>query len=384
MTRQGFAAGLMLLLFGGGLIGAQTVDDLKLQIHGYATQGFIYSTNNNWNTTSSSDGSAAWTEAVVNLTSEPQPRLHIGVEARYFLLGNNGNKITLDWAEADYRVNEKVGFRVGKVKTPSGLLNDIQDIDPAYLWVLLPQSVYPLASRDSILAHYGGVFYGKLRLGESFGSVEYNAFGGQRVVAADDGFLQQVENTGIEVPNGASGRTYGGKVSWLTPLRGLVLGASEDTENYSGAATLGGDPGTLRDPVFHIPFFFARFERNRVMLAGEYSRIWLNTRFDFQGLPEFQHMLDQREYYAMASYRLTNQLNTGIYFSSSSDHQAPITSARYQKDWALAARYDCNEYLYLKLEQHFVDGTALGYSSSDNANLMPNTRMTLLKVGVSF
>ena len=374
----------MLLLCGGGFAAAQNIDDLKLQIHGYATQGFIYSTNNNWNTTDSSDGSAAWTEAVVNLTVQPEPKLRIGVEARYFLLGENGNTITLDWAEADYKVNEKFSIRVGKVKTPSGLLNDIQDIDPAYLWVLLPQSVYPLASRDSILAHYGGVVHGKFRLRESLGSVEYNAFGGQRVLAHNDGFLQQVENVGIDVPNGVSGRTYGGKVSWFTPLRGLVVGASEDTENYSGAANLGGAPGMLRDPVFHIPFFFARFERNRVMLAGEYSRIALNARFDFQGIPEIQHQLDQREYYAMASYRIADKLNTGIYFSSSSDRQAVISSARYQKDWALAARYDCNEYIYLKVEQHFMDGTALGYSSSDNPNLMPNTRMTLLKAGVSF
>jgi hypothetical protein len=63
--------------------------------------------------------------------------------------------------------------------------------------------------------------------------------------------------------------------------------------------------------------------------------------------------------------------------------QLPVSSARYQKDWALAGRYDFNPYLYLKLEQHFVDGTAIGLDS-DNPDLRPNMRMTLLKLGVSF
>lgn len=88
---------------------------------------------------------------VVNLAVEPQSRLRIGIQARYFLLGNYGNAIALDWAQADLKVNERFGFRVGKVKTPVGLLNDTQDVDSVHLWVLLPQSVYPLSSRDSIL-----------------------------------------------------------------------------------------------------------------------------------------------------------------------------------------------------------------------------------------
>ena len=78
------------------------------------------------------------------------PKLRVGVQARYFLLGNFGNAITLDWANADYKVNEKFGVRFGKVKIPSGLFNEIQDIDPSYMWALLPQSVYTLPDRNSI------------------------------------------------------------------------------------------------------------------------------------------------------------------------------------------------------------------------------------------
>ena len=49
---------------GSAFSAAQSLDDLNIQIHGYATQGFLYSTNNNVLTTNSSNGSPAWDEAV--------------------------------------------------------------------------------------------------------------------------------------------------------------------------------------------------------------------------------------------------------------------------------------------------------------------------------
>src|ERR1700679_2061704 len=170
--------GALALALGTLPAGAQSLDDLNIQIHGYATQGFLYTTQNNILTTSSSNGSPAWTEAVVNVGAQPIPKLRIGVQARYFLLGNFGNAITLDWAAADYKFDDRFGVRFGKVKTPSGLFNEVQDIDPSYMWSLLPQGVYPIASRNSVLAHYGGVVYGTFKLGQEFGSLEYRGWGG--------------------------------------------------------------------------------------------------------------------------------------------------------------------------------------------------------------
>jgi len=84
-------AGAITLLLGEILgaipMAAQSMDDLNLQVHGYAAQGFLYTTHNNIFYADSSDGSPAWTEAVVNLTAQPAPKLRVGVQARYFLLG---------------------------------------------------------------------------------------------------------------------------------------------------------------------------------------------------------------------------------------------------------------------------------------------------------
>ncbi len=84
----------------------------------------------------SSNGSPAWIEAVLNVSAVPTPKLRVAVQARYALLGTSGNAITLDWAAADYKVNDRFGVRFGKVKTPWGLFNETQDIDSSYMWVV--------------------------------------------------------------------------------------------------------------------------------------------------------------------------------------------------------------------------------------------------------
>jgi hypothetical protein len=376
---------LAILVFGfRSLALAQVTADLDMQVHGYVTQGFIYTARNNWNTMDSSDGSPAWTETVLNISATPQPRLRVGVQGRYLLLGYLANAITLDWAAADYKLNEHLGARAGKVKTPIGLLNETQDIDPAQLWVLLPQSIYALANRNSTLAHYGGVVYGTIPLGDRLGELLYRGYGGQRVLSSDDAVFQTVRDKGISLPNGATGPMYGGTLRWQTPLRGLMAGASEDSEHTSGAAVLGALSGSLKATHFYQPYFYGIYESNKLMVAGEYTRQALQKTTAFTGGPTIFIPKDQRAWYMMASYKLLEKLTGGIYYSDSLDRQLPINAARFQKDWALSARYDLNTFLYFKAEQHWVDGTELGYSTSDNTALHPNTRMTIFKIGVSF
>jgi hypothetical protein len=364
---------------------AQSMEELNLQVHGYATQGFIYSTNNNWDTTESTDGSAAWTEAVVNLSLQPESKLRIGVQARYYLLGDYGNAITLDWAQADYKVNERIGFRVGKVKVPIGLLNSIQDIDPAYLWVLLPQSIYPIASRSGILAVYGGSSYGTATLPKSLGKLDYSAYGGELILDADDGYLQPLRDSGEAVPNGLKGPSFGGSLHWRTPIHGLMVGATETAENVAGDVTAGPLSGTIGGNLLTKPYFFASYDDSKLTVAGEYSRVSTLREVRFTGIPLIESRSDQRSSYVMVSYKFAAKLTGGLYYSSSIDLQAPVRSSRFQKDWAFSSRYDFNPYLYIKLEQHLIDGTEIGYSTLDNADgLKPRSKMTLLKFGASF
>jgi hypothetical protein len=362
---------------------AQSMDDLNLQVHGYATQGFLYTNHNSWNGTDSSNGSAAWTEAVVNLSAQPDAKLRIGVQARYFLLGDYGDAITLDWAQIDYKVNSYLGFRVGKVKTPTGLFNEVQDIDPAYLWALLPQSIYGIADRDSLLSHYGGEVYGSVALGER-SKLEYRGYGGERIITGTSAVFQPLRDQGLNVPNGIRGPVYGGTLRWHMPLPGVMIGATVDEEHNAGEITAGPLSGTLQGQPGTVLTFFGKYENDKLMLAGEYGRVPINSAVQFPGLPLIANLIDYRDFYAMGSYKLSGKLSAGTYYSSFMNRAAPVSNARFQKDWTISTRYDFNPYLYAKAEQHFIDGTAIGFNASDNPNLQPTTRMTILKLGVSF
>ena len=120
------------------------------------------------------------------------------------------------------------------------------------------------------------------------------------------------------------------------------------------------------------------------MLAGEAGRNQVEGTITFPGRPVSRVNIDLHPFYVMASYHATGKLSAGLYYSSILNREVAPSSGRYQKDWTLATRYDFNPFLYAKFEQHFIDGTQINYSASDNANLQPDTRMTLLKLGVSF
>jgi hypothetical protein len=379
-----------LILLGSMTAAAQSIDDLNIQIHGYATQGFLYTTQNNIFTATSSNGSPAWTEAVVNLTSLPIPKLRIAVQARYFLLGSFGNSILLDWAAADYKFNERIGVRFGKVKTPWGLFNEIQDIDPAYMWTLLPQGIYELDNRESYMTHYGGVVYGTIGAGKA-GKLEYRAWAGEGLYSASSGLFINEAEEGYNLPQNIHGPLYGGALHWKTPVRGLMIGASDLTDNtwsapitYQNGSTLA--TGTHVTVANSQPNYFAIYEKGRWMAAFEYERAWVHVTSVFPTLPSgfFLTRQDDRSEYGMISYKITPKLSAGVYDSQNSNRQAPLGPGRYSKDWAISGRYDFNSFLYAKAEQHFIDGTNLGYDMTLNPNLKPDTRLTALKIGVTF
>ena len=385
LTKPMWATALGLAL-GAVVAPAQSLDDLNIQLHGYATQGFLYSTNNNLFTTSSSNGSPAWTEAVVNVGAQPIPKLRIGVQARYELLGNLANEITLDWAAADYKANDKFGVRFGKVKVPSGLFNEISDIDPSYQWALLPQSVYPLTSRNSQLATYGGVFYGTAGLPGRLGKLEYRGWSGAVVLTSNDGYFVALVEDGFTFPNGLTTVKSGGALHWKTPLSGLMVGASLISRDHErGTLDAGSATGKLLPNRRTEPDYFAKYEKDKLMVAAEINRIPVSATLQLGPGPGSPSRFDFRGGFAMATYKVTGKLTVGAYNSEYFDKAAALGPARYSKDWTISGRYDFNQFLYAKAEEHFIEGTDIVYDADLNPNgLKPNTKLTILKVGVSF
>jgi hypothetical protein len=171
-------------------------------------------------------------------------------------------------------------------------------------------------------------------------------------------------------------------------LSGLMIGASDGKDpEWTAKLTAGNGAltGTESTAPLNIPSYFALYEKNKVMVAAEYSRLPVSITLQFTGLPPSYERIDYRSWYAMASYKLTSKLTAGVYDSQQFNRQAALGPARYSKDWTISGRYDFGQYLYAKAEEHIIDGTAVGYDTDLNPNgLKPNTKLTILKVGVSF
>jgi hypothetical protein len=362
-------------------LGAQSMDDMNVQVHGYAAQGFLFSTHNDMFYADTSDGSPAWTEAVVNVTAQPDPKLRVGVQARYQLLGSSGNAVTMDWAAADYRVNDHLGVRFGKVKTPWGLFNETQDLDPTYMWALLPQSVYDIMTRDADLAHFGGVVYGSWDLGESAGKAEYRFWGGEQVIPSNDGQFDDLNAQGHGPTGAFVYPVFGGALHWRTPLHGLMVGGSDVRAEQASAGLNGGSESFA---AWNNLSYFGQFNHKKLMMAAEWNRQASPGTLNLTGLPASSISTDARGWYGMLSYKINGKFSAGAYNSQFFDRDAPLGTDRFTKDWTISGRYDVNQFIYVKAEEHFVDGSALSLDSLNNPNPTPKYSLTAMRIGVSF
>lgn len=362
--------------------GVRAQDLGNLQIHGFATQGFLFSSNNNYLTMDSSRGTLQWTEGAISLTDPLTDNLRFGIQLHMFQMGQvGGPAIEVDWVSGDYKINDQLGFRAGKVKIPEGLYNDSQVVDPLFLWVLLPQCVYPDDNRDFDLAVTGGELYGSAPLGKRGGRLGYRGYAGENRLDANGGYAQQLAGYGLSFPSPPSGKVYGGDVRWATPWRGLMVGTSAQSQNLDGS----GPEGTIHMPPALNLSYYAEWTKGRLHIAGEYWRLPLEPVLNVGGtivpVP-----LDQRAWYPMVDYRLTRKLQVGTYYSHYVNKGADTTEpANYSKDWVIAGRYDFNQYFYGKLEGHFQHGNGLGYYASVNPNgLKPDSNMLAARIGFSF
>jgi hypothetical protein len=367
----------------------------NIQIHGFATQGFLYSSSNNYLSTNSSSGSFAWTDGAVSISDQLSDKLRVGIQMHMYQLGDfGGPNPQVDWATGDYKVNEHFGFRAGKYKLPVGLFNDTQDVDAVHLWALLPQAIYPTDNRSFTLSALGGEFYGDQDLGKKGGTLAYSAYVGYRTMDLNGGYVKSID---LQLPSidqaigqpvtlitaAPSGKVYGGDVRWQTPLKGFLVGSSALVEDLQGSA----GPVSFRLERTTITQQYAQFERGKFYVSAEVKR--QPVPFSATAGPiVIPFPLDWRSWDIMTSYRLTEKFQVGTYYSHFVDAGGgnnTSLSGNYSKDWTISSRYNFNSHFYAKLEEHFVHGTDLGYYSDSNPNgTKPRSNILAAKIGFSF
>lgn len=359
---------------------AQETPD-ALQVHGFVSQGFIKSTRNNYlGPSARPQGSFDFTEVGINFTKPLGDKLRIGLQVFARDLGPLGNYTPqLDWYYVDYRLFDWLGVRAGKTKLPWGLYNEANDVDSGRVPVLLPQSLYPVANRESLFAQTGAELYGDVPLGAA-GSLEYRLYGGTIFLNTADA---SDALKGFEVPYEG-----GGRLMWRPPLDGLQLGSSAqlvrfdfdyaptaaERDQYDSSGLLPADFNGVISAYLDAKLWVAsvEYQREGLLLAAEYGRTY--ARYS-TGLRMPTVKIVNEGGYLMASYQVASWFTPGVYYSAffpdihdGAQPGVPLRGrAAYQHDVAATLRYDLTPNWLVKLEGHFMHGTA-GLSSTLNDN----------------
>ena len=406
--------GLALLCVCAGRMGwAQEfkVLDRSVQVHGFASQGFVHTDVNNWLTMDSSHvGSGEFTDFGANASTQVNDHFRVGAQIYDRKLGSLGAWIpTLDWAFADYQFRSWFGIRGGKVKTVLGLYNDTQDLDFIRTFALLPQSVYPTDLRDSTIGHLGGDVYGSVALPRHMGTMSYTAYAGLRKDSQHSGYPYLLTMYGTKF-NSFGGLQYGGDLRWKTPVAGLLLGASrlnQDTEG-SGTSVNPANPSAGRIPYSECSIadwtnqFYGQYRIGKWQFDAEYRR-YVRDQSIFGG--SSMNLSDIRGWYVSGTYHLAKRISAGSYYSRYAitsvvggalldlgiPQQTDTSLPRnHIYDKTISGRIDLTKFWNVKVEGHFIDGYGAGtypdgfYPQVNQQGFAPDTSALVLKTSMNF
>ncbi len=374
-------------------LGQFSLEGHTFQLHGFASQGYAVSNQNNFLTMQTSKGSFAFTDGGLNLSTSLTDKFRVGAQGYLRNVGQlGGGRLSLDWAFGDYRFADWFGIRAGKVKTPLGLFNDTQDAESLHTWALLPQSVYPLDLRSSTIAHVGGDIYGQLALRKA-GSIDYTVYGGARPNDRRSGYYFNTQDTGVPIRT-FTGKIVGSDVRWNTPVAGLMAGMSflDEMDHINGTYIAAGNaPYLLDSSPLHMTSAYVDYSRGKLRVNGEFRRNKKVERFNLFGNQSALNFSD-KGWFVTGAYRVTRQLELGAYHSHYRVDvpQTADPAGNHLFDTTLTARYDLTRWWNVKVEGHFMDGHGDLYSAhgfylrSNPTGIGPTTNLLVIRTGFYF
>lgn len=355
----------------------------KIQYHGFVTQGYTYTTNNNFfGESSKSNGSFEFTEIGLNGSS----RITNNILASAQILSRKTGALydgspTLDYGLLDFSLvsmeNWVGGVRVGRTKNPYGFYNDSRDVAVTRPSILLPQSIYFDKVRNLIHHSDGLQVYADIQLDN-----------------ADIFFQSSYGNPSIDknVEFAFLSTDFPGRVKADDPLslsrliyewQGGVLrfGYTKALGNVSYQPALAPNLNPFAGPIelgkgtidIDIDLYSFEYNSEHWSLTAEY---WLEA-IDWQNLgPLFDsNDLTAEGYYVQTTYRHRPDLEFFLRYDVShlnkDDPNGTVTASSpsaiaaqisphnlFSKDWTMGIRWDMTKNLMLRAEYHNVQGTS--------------------------
>jgi hypothetical protein len=397
----------------------------RVEIHGFVSQGYMQTTENNF-LMKSEDGSFEFLESAVNFYFRLGNKLTGGIQLGAYDFGRDGNNwFNLDWGFLDYHWKDALGIRVGKIRWAYGLYNKGQDFEAGRTSIFQPQSIYAREIRELLLAYQGFGLYGNIPMGplgdldhefklgtitvpNPTGGVVYryaNLFGmyGAMEVAFQLGMAGllppgaevawRVNNTCVD-----SKFMKGGAIIWNTPLPGLRLGVTYDYMEFNLLSDLAFDVvmqgavvqtmlGELDMLVKNAVYVLsAEYMLGNLVLTGEY----IHKDVDFAGTIQ-----KNTGYYGQATYRFADWFELGVYYDTyypdAEDKEGANQTAMglpdylaWHKDICATLRFDFTTNWLLKLEMHKIDGVARLYPLDNPNGMEQNWMLFAAKTSFNF
>ncbi len=369
------AVGLLVACESGHAEGWQS----DLQLHGFATQGFVHTSDNSF-FGDSEDGSFEFTELGVNASYKAAANVRLAGQ----LLSRRAGEMydgspTIDFALVDWTLSDTpahtYGVMLGRAKNPLGLYNDTRDVAFTRPSIFLPQQIYFDRVRNLILSSDGVHLYS--RFYTDAGNWSLNLGLGRTPVD------ENVEVTFLGADFGgemdADGLSVIGRVAYETPDARwrLALSGAKSALTYRRDT---GDPfGSGEIDLFYW-IASAQYNAERWSLTAEF----MQEPVEFKN---FGPAVDNRDgtvrgYYLQGSYLLRSDLELIARFaegyadkdSRDGTRQSALTGGLvppygfFQKDWMIGLRWDVTPNFMLRAEYQWTEGT---WTLSSRENPVP-------------
>lgn len=359
------AAGRLLCLL--ALLSQPAFGDLPddVQFHGFASQGLLYSTGNDF-FGDSTQGSFDFTELALNGSWRPLNQLQFSAQALFRRAGETDDqKLRLDYGFVDYTLasgmDARWGLRLGRIANSVGFYNDTRDVPFTRPGILLPQSLYFDSSR--LFAADGISFYGELRTQSGELSLLANVV---QVLADAEGFEAAVFG-------GRISGDFDSRTTYITRLlydwdggRARVgLSYAQLNLDFIPESPPGLQAGSLQTTFYALSL---QYNSERHSLTSEL--VIRPEKFRGFGPPLPDDDITGFAWYLQGSYRFAANwealLRFDLAYRDLDDTSGKAFAAatglpahlRFAKDWTLGFNWDINSSLSLRAEYHRVDGNA--------------------------
>jgi hypothetical protein len=390
-----------------GLAACSAAQAFDYQLHGYAAQGFVLSSGDNFFGHSTS-GSLDYDEAGLNGEVQLRPNLLFAAGGAIRTAGiTDTGRPRLDYALMDYRFlpgistdagfDANAGLRVGKVKNTVGFFNETRDVIFTRPSILLP-TVYGdnENQRDLVFAAPGAQLYGNLIWGNQEFSLVGTASSNRGVSKAEDRLLitlgvpfslRIVDSWNAQLMDSIDGGRWQFGVSAFYGR--FVLTATVPT---SPPEALYGSLGVRLDVVS------ARFNAEKFSITAEYAVNPNKDSVTLAGATLERSDITADTGYLQGDYRITSRWSAMARFDAAFLDRAdrngrafaaanPGTdpASRYSYDFTLGLSWRYGEHWGIRGEHHLLDGTEnVQPLQNQGRKLVDHWSMLLLMAGYKF